>query len=174
MNKSFSLYNIDEEFQILEQTLFEQEGEIHEEQEELLDVLSDMHEEKVLNYFKLIKNMAATLNAVEDEYKIWRQKRDTLSKSIKYLKQRLHDSMQLHGLDEMDLGNKRTIKIQNNGGKRPLTLKLLPEFLPEFIQVNTISADTELIRSMIGSGDEDEENAYWKLEEAGTHVRLRG
>ena len=119
-----------------------------------LEALEGDLEAKLENYSKVVRQMEYDAAAAGAEEKRFRNKRQTIERSIAYMKSRMMESMKITGKKSVktELFN---ISIRKNGGLAPLVIKegLTPDDVPEnFVKVKK-EFDNEAIRKAIAEND---------------------
>jgi hypothetical protein len=122
-------------------------------------------------YAALITEMEARARCRKEEAErlAARARRD--EEQAKFLKERLTQYFQRHGLGTVETARYR-LTLTRNGGKTPVCLSVPPEELPEEFVRETVTrkADLEMIREALEAGQEIPGAA---LGERGSSVRIR-
>lgn len=163
-----NLYELTSNYLTLQQMLEDPEadGQMIADTMEALD--GDI-EEKADNYAKVIKNMEATIDAIESEQERLKNKKNLLEMSIKTLKRNLEASMIATGKRKFKT-DLFTFIIQKNGGKAPVILDVADtsELPDELVRIKE-EPDMEAIRNMLDQG----ECKYAHYGERGEGLRIK-
>jgi hypothetical protein len=172
-----TLYNLTQELETLETMVieaFEERGGLSVDEETYIDqVINEIRsgsKEKLVGYAKVLLGMKARQEMVEAEYRRLRSKAEALKNAQSKLKSAVQFYMETAGLKKVEAGA-FTFTVCKNGGKKPLLINCLPDALPEEYQLKTISANTDLLRKDIETGNCNIENV--ELRERGVHVRVK-
>lgn len=173
MNKTKSMYTLDQEWYALEEALDENGGEFTKEIEETFAELLHASKEKAGDYIAVIQIASEEEKMYKSQEKRFKALARTAGAKAKWLKDRLLSAMQLRGEREYvtDVGK---AKVTTNGGALPLMLLVDPEDLPEQFRIRTVtySADTEALRHALTEGDASAEAVAY-FEQRGEHLRIR-
>jgi len=171
-----TLYEITGELLALEMRVteeMEETGELSRETEEVVsEWIGDIRQasqQKLKGYAKVILNLSAEEEMLGIEIKRLQAKRNARKNSVHKLKSMVQYFMNVAELKKVQAGP-FTFTECKNGGLAPLILDKLPAGLPEKYQVQTIEADTPLIRQDLQDGIEID---GCSIGERGTHVRVK-
>lgn len=170
MNDKRTLYDISDDLWAIE-AMLEETGEIVDGYiEEWLERVGDQRDMKVDSYCGLISELDARAERLRAEAKrlsewarVEENKRDKLKERLKWF-------FEAHGIQRLVTAHFKP-RIQANGGVLPLVLdEPDPLKLPEEFQKVRIEPDTEIIRSVLDSGDELPFAHYGPR---GAHLRIK-
>jgi hypothetical protein len=160
-----SLFELTNEFQLLYQMMTDPDADV-QCINDTLDALTGELEVKSSGYVAVIHQLEMEQQKAEELAKELKAKADIRKNNIKRLKDALKYAMMTTGKTEID-ANGYTIKLQNNGGKKPL--QIIGEVPDNFKRI-ILEDDTELIRKHLEDG-EKLDFAY--LEERGKHIVIK-
>ncbi len=108
-------------------------------------------DDKVEGWCKVIKSLEATADALKNEEKRLKAKRDTLENRIKWMKEAVRRALEAVGKKKAG-GDIFTASIRPNGGKLPLVLDVDEDKVPFEFQKVAVSANKDAIRDALDSG----------------------
>lgn len=137
--------------------------------DEVLQTLDDEIETKADNYAKIIQNMTADVEAIKNEEKRLKEKRQACEKGIKRLKENLQNAM-------IETGKRKfktdlfSFSIAKNGGALPVIVDVDVSELPDDLVIITEKPDTKAITKYINdTGD----LSYAHFGERGESLRIK-
>lgn len=131
--------------------------------------IREASQEKLKGYAHLILNWTGTKKMIDEERKRLKKRSEALGNSVHKLKDMVQYFMNVAELKKVQAGP-FTFTECKNGGLAPVLMEILPAALPREYQVETITADTNLIRYDLQDGIEID---GCSMGERGTHVRVR-
>ena len=140
-----------------------------EDEQVFLDTLESITGEleiKADNYAAVITEINATIDKFNAEIKRLTAKKEAMENNVKRMKTALLESMQQMGIPEIQ-GQHFKLKIQNNGGLKPL--KITGD-VPNNYKRIVYEDDKEKIRKDLEAGKKLE---FAHLEERGQHLRIK-
>lgn len=162
------LYDIAEEYKILEDMLYDGETDEQTIRDTMEAVLGEF-EEKADNYAKIIFQMKSDIEVLEKEEKRLSAKRKVLESRQKWLRDNLFANMQAIGKKKFKTAL-FSFTIQKNGGVEPLIIDGLLEDIPgKFLIPQPPVPNKEAIREFLS-----EKQVEWAhLEPRGESLRIR-
>ncbi len=149
--RALTLYAIDADLQALEDALLASGGEVTDELEAQHDRLLDLRDGKVEGYLRVLRRLEATAETVKAERQRLQDAERRLVKAAQSLKDRLAESMRLHGEHE-HLTALGRVKLQQSGTP-PVELTVAEDELPEAFVRTKRSADLTALREALASDD---------------------
>lgn len=145
-----SIYQIQNEFLLIQNQLIEQDGEYTEDQINALAINETDLENKTVGYCFVIKDYEDDVNAIDNEMKRLTQKKKVLNNAIDTLKSTILNAMNLYGKDEIKTAivkvsfrNSESVEITNES-----------QLDACFIVTKTVtSPDKKAIKDAIKSGE---------------------
>jgi hypothetical protein len=162
-----TLYDISEDLRAIAEAAEEDEGDLTP----LLDWLDAVEMEasvKADHYAALIREWETRAAVREAEADRLRALVDADKGRAAKLKERLHQFLREHGLLRLDTP-RFALRVQANGGKRPVQVTVPPEALPAAYQRITYAAHVDAIRAALEAGEHIPGCAF---RERGTHLRI--
>ena len=146
-----SLFQISQEYMILEMELYETGGELTPEIEKQLMINETELKEKSKNYVHIIKKVESEVNYIDDEIKRLQQAKKVCKNVIERLKEGIKDAMLLYEVEEIDLITNKINFRKSESVVIDCDINDLPKEL-KIIEVKPISK-TE-IKKMLKEGKE--------------------
>lgn len=172
MNRS--LWEIDDDLWKVNELLDEVEGDLSRFGEAegavtaWLDALGEEQAKKLDSYRGLIRHLTTLADAAKREADEWACKAKMLAKRRDYLKQRVQDHMERHGLTKILTAKGHSITLRANGGTAPLLLNdLTSDQIPEEYAKVTVEVDRYKVRKALEDGVEV---PFARLGERGKHL----
>lgn len=171
---SRTLYEISQDLLALYERLEDLGGDVSSpEVEQAIDAwfatLDQERDDKLDNYAALIRELETRASIRKEEAKRLADRARRDQEHADYLKGRLMDFFQQHGLKSLETPRYR-LTLQRSGGKAPVILKTDdPERLPEAFQRIRVSADLTAIRDALECGEALD---FAELGERGSFVRI--
>lgn len=126
---------------------------------------------KLDGYCGLIRTLEGEAAVAKSEAEEYAMRARTRENKVKWLKRRMMDYLAVTGRTKVQTATSRTIAVQANGGKLPLTmLEADVSKLPTAYQRVKVEPDTEGIRAVLEGGGE---LPFAKLEPRGSLLRIR-
>lgn len=172
---SMTLYQIGAELTKIEDIVAEADGiltpELDAYIQDQLALIGEAQAEKADAYLSLIRKMEATQSNAKAEADRYKRIAEIQGNCAERLRLRLKEYMQQHGMKRIDTVTGRSIRLQANGGKPPVTFVdgLQAADLPMEFQKQTIAVDTVKVREALESG---RELGFAELGERGESLRI--
>lgn len=163
-----SIYELVGEYKTLYSMLTDADEQDEDIIKDSLESVIGAIEVKSQGYVAVLDRLDMEINACKKEKEEWARKLAVRENAVKRLKQRMAEAMIQMGKDEIQAGNK-TIKLKNNGGKKPLVLDEDKEVPQSYMKV-ILEPDKEKIRAALESGDKLD---FAHIGERGKHVEVK-
>lgn len=137
-----------------------------------MDSLAGEEAAKLDAYVNLIRQLESEAAVAKAEAEQYAKKAKTRESRAAWLKERLKMHMEQTGQGKVDTERGRTVTIQRNGGKLPVTvndsvdLNAIPLWCVKIVR----SVDTDAVRSALERGEALD---FARLGERGTHLRIK-
>ena len=149
-----SLYQLDAELLALSQVLSDSEGVADDETFERYDALLDAREDKLDGYLAVIRNFESEEAMYAAEAKRFADLAATAKKSASSLKDRLLDSMQRNGEDEL-AGALGKAKVSRRSSRGVVLLDSDVESFPDRFKRIKVEPDRVALKKALEDRDED-------------------
>jgi len=159
-----TLFEIENDFKILYNMATDPECD-DEVFRDSLEALTGELEVKSAGYVYVIKQLEMEAKQADEVSKEFANKKKLRENRIKRMKDSLKAAMETAGLPEIDTGN-YTIKVQKNGGIKPL---VIDGDVPDNMTKITVEPDNAKIREFLKNNTCD----WAHLVDLGTHIVIR-
>ena len=125
--------------------------------EETLTELSSSVTQKLENYGKFIKNLEVLKKGKEEQIRQFTAQKNSIARTIEWLKERLLNYLNQHGLEKVEAN---TFRIAKRFNAPSVVIEIPLEDLPKDFQRITVEADKTALRTAIQNNEDYPEGVF--------------